>query len=122
MRLSAPAINKAQSVAVFAALLGLVVTLQVLGGVYASGFGGYPDEPAHLVTSLMVRDFLAGLDFRHLWQFPNGGDWCLAARVLCRSRHVVSNLWRFARLGPDIYHAHCCHNGHHYLLLGQAFN
>ena len=38
MRLSAPAINKAQSVAVFAALLGLVVTLQVLGGAYASGF------------------------------------------------------------------------------------
>jgi hypothetical protein len=70
-RLSAPAINKAQSVAVFAALLGLVVTLQVLGGAYASGFGGYPDEPAHLVTSLMVRDFLAGLDFRHPWQFPS---------------------------------------------------
>ena len=71
MRLSARAINKAESVAVFAALLGLVVTLQVLGGAYASGFGGYPDEPAHLVTSLMVRDFLAGLDFRHPWQFPS---------------------------------------------------
>jgi hypothetical protein len=71
VRLSAPAINKAQSVAVFAALLGLVVTLQVLGGAYASGFGGYRDEPAHLVTSLMVRDFLAGLDFRHPWQFPS---------------------------------------------------
>jgi 4-amino-4-deoxy-L-arabinose transferase-like glycosyltransferase len=69
VRLSARAINKAESVAVFAALLGLVVTLQVLGGAYASGFGGYPDEPAHLVTSLMVRDFLAGLDFRHPWQF-----------------------------------------------------
>ena len=69
MRLSARAINKAESVAAFAALLGSVVILQVLGGAYASGFGGYPDEPAHLVTSLMVRDFLAGLDFRHPWQF-----------------------------------------------------
>jgi hypothetical protein len=69
VRLSARAINKTQSVAVFAALLGSVVILQVLGGAYASGFGGYPDEPAHLVTSLMVRDFLAGLDFRHPWQF-----------------------------------------------------
>jgi hypothetical protein len=69
VRLWARAINKAEIVAVFAALLGFVVILQVLGGAYASGFGGYPDEPAHLVTSLMVRDFLAGLDFRHPWQF-----------------------------------------------------
>jgi hypothetical protein len=50
-------------------LLGLVVILQVLGGAYTSGFGGYADEPAHLVTSLMVRDFIAGLDFHHPWQF-----------------------------------------------------
>jgi hypothetical protein len=49
--------------------IGFVVTLQVLGGAYASGFGGYPDEPAHLVTALMVRDFLAGQDFLHPWQF-----------------------------------------------------
>jgi Dolichyl-phosphate-mannose-protein mannosyltransferase len=69
VRLSARAIDKAESVAVFAALLGSVVILQVLAGAYASGFGGYPDEPAHLVSSLMVRDFLAGLDFRHPWQF-----------------------------------------------------
>jgi hypothetical protein len=44
VRLSARAINKAESVAVFAALLGSVVILQVLAGAYASGFGGYPDE------------------------------------------------------------------------------
>jgi 4-amino-4-deoxy-L-arabinose transferase-like glycosyltransferase len=49
--------------------LGFLVILQVLGGAYASGFGGFPDEPAHLVTALMVRDFIAGLDFRHPWQF-----------------------------------------------------
>jgi 4-amino-4-deoxy-L-arabinose transferase-like glycosyltransferase len=46
-----------------------VVTLQVLAGAYASGFGADGDEAAHMVTSLMVRDFIAGLDFRHAWQF-----------------------------------------------------
>jgi hypothetical protein len=98
VRLSARTIIKAESVAVFAALLGSVVILQVLAGAYASGFGGYPDEPAHLVSSLMVRDFLVGLDFRHvavctaiLFSLPKGGDWCLAAWVLCRSRHAVSS-------------------------------
>jgi hypothetical protein len=63
------AIGKGEGIAAFAVLLGFVVILQVLGGAYASGFGGYPDEPAHLVTSLMARDFIAGLDFRHPWQF-----------------------------------------------------
>jgi hypothetical protein len=62
-------LSKAETVVAFAVLLGLVVTLQVAGGAYASGFGGYPDEPAHVVTSLMVRDFIAGLDFRHPLQF-----------------------------------------------------
>lgn len=69
LTLSVRAINKVEAVVVFAALLGIVVTLQILGGAYVSGFGGYPDEPAHLVTSLMVRDFIASLDFRHPVQF-----------------------------------------------------
>lgn len=69
MRLSVHTISKGEAAPAFAVLLGFVVILQVLGGAYASGFGGYPDEPAHLVTSLMVRDFIAGLDFRHPWQF-----------------------------------------------------
>jgi hypothetical protein len=64
-----PLLSKGESVVAFAALLGVVVILQFLGGAYASGFGGFPDEPAHLVTSLMVRDFIAGLDFRRPWQF-----------------------------------------------------
>jgi hypothetical protein len=68
-RQPAYAIGKGEGIAAFAVLLGFVVILQVVGGAYASGFGGYPDEPAHLVTSLMVRDFIAGLDFRHPWQF-----------------------------------------------------
>lgn len=57
-----------------------------------------------------------------LFSLPKGGDWCLAARVLCRSRRVVSSLWRFARLGPHIYRRQCRQKGHHYLLLGQAFS
>jgi hypothetical protein len=69
LRLSVRTINKGEGVVAFAALLGFVVILQILGGAYASGFGGYPDEPAHLVTSLMVRDFIASLDFRHPVQF-----------------------------------------------------
>ena len=69
MRLPLSLLGKAETVVAFAVLLGLVVVLQVAGGAYASGFGGYPDEPAHVVTSLMVRDFIAGLDFRHPLQF-----------------------------------------------------
>ena len=61
--------TKTECIAAFAVLLGFVVILQVLGGAYTSGFGGNSDEPAHLVTSLMVRDFIAGLDFRHPLQF-----------------------------------------------------
>lgn len=45
----------------FLALLAEVVLLQWLGGAYGSGFGGHPDEAAHFVSSLMVRDF-----FQHL--------------------------------------------------------
>jgi hypothetical protein len=69
MRLPVHTISKSEGIAAFFVLLGFVVTLQVLGGAYASGFGGDGDEAAHLVTSLMARDFIAGLDFRHPWQF-----------------------------------------------------
>ncbi len=36
------------------------VALQLASGAYHSEFGGYPDEPAHYVTSLMVREYLTG--------------------------------------------------------------
>lgn len=58
-----------EGVFAFVVLLMVIVTLQALSGAYASSFGGEPDEAAHLVTSLMVRHFIAGLDFRHPWQF-----------------------------------------------------
>ena len=61
--------SKAEGIAAFAVLLGIIVTLQILGGAYASGFGATADEPAHLVTALMARDFIASPDFRHPWQF-----------------------------------------------------
>jgi hypothetical protein len=58
-----------EGLAVFALSFWIVVTLQILGGAYASGFGGDGDEAPHLVTALMVRDYIAGLDFHHPWQF-----------------------------------------------------
>jgi Dolichyl-phosphate-mannose-protein mannosyltransferase len=66
---SSIAISVAEGLAPFAISLALIVTLQILAGAYANGFGAHPDEAAHTVTSLMVRDFIAGLDFRHPWQF-----------------------------------------------------
>jgi hypothetical protein len=38
--------------------LAEALLLQWLGGAYASGFGGHPDEAAHFVSSVMVHDFL----------------------------------------------------------------
>ena len=47
--------------AVFFAFLSAVVLLQLASGAYHAEFGGYPDEPAHYVTSVMVRNYIAGL-------------------------------------------------------------
>jgi Dolichyl-phosphate-mannose-protein mannosyltransferase len=69
MSLSVHTPSKAEGIAVFIGFFGLVVALQILGGAYASGFGAHPDEAAHTVTSLMVRDFIAGMSFRHPWEF-----------------------------------------------------
>jgi hypothetical protein len=45
--------------AVFVLLLAGTVLLQWLGGAYGSEFGGYPDESAHFITGLMLRDYIA---------------------------------------------------------------
>ena len=43
-----------------AALLLVVVTaLQIRSGAWHAEFGGHPDEAAHYVTGLMVRDYVA---------------------------------------------------------------
>jgi hypothetical protein len=36
------------------------VMMQFASGAYRSEFGAHPDEPSHVVTSLLVRDYLAG--------------------------------------------------------------
>lgn len=43
----------------FVLLLALTIALQVLGGAWKAEFSGYPDEPAHFVTGLMIRDYIA---------------------------------------------------------------
>ena len=40
-------------------LLLLTLVLQWASGAYSCEFGGHPDEPAHFVTGLLVRDYVA---------------------------------------------------------------
>ena len=54
---------------IFFLFLTEAVVLQILGGAYSDGFSGMPDEAAHFVTSLMVRDFLASGDLWHPWAY-----------------------------------------------------
>jgi hypothetical protein len=49
---------QAWSIAAFFVFLGLAVTLQYFAGAYHSAFSGYPDEPAHYVTGLVVHDWI----------------------------------------------------------------
>ncbi len=58
----APRATAAFQVAVLLGLFALATLLHVASGAFESGFGGFEDEPAHLVTSLMVRDWLASGD------------------------------------------------------------
>src|SRR6476646_5665625 len=44
---------------VFCLFFAVTALLQWLSGTYQSDFGGYADEPAHFVTGLMVRDYVA---------------------------------------------------------------
>lgn len=53
----------------FLPLFAIVVGLQVASGAYHCEFGGYPDEPAHYVTSLMVRDYIAQMHWFSPTQF-----------------------------------------------------
>ena len=45
---------------VFLAFFAIIVLYQRLEGAYESEFGSHPDEAAHYVTGLMIRDYLAG--------------------------------------------------------------
>lgn len=50
---------------VFLLLLVEALTLQWVGGAYASGFGQHPDEAAHFVSAVMVHDFLENMVSGH---------------------------------------------------------
>ncbi len=43
------------------AFLAVAVVLQRLGGAYETELSGYPDEPAHFVTGVMVHEYLSNL-------------------------------------------------------------
>lgn len=47
----------------------LVLALQWGAGAYANSFGGNPDEAAHFVSSVLVRDFLGALGQGHPGEF-----------------------------------------------------
>jgi hypothetical protein len=49
----------ARGLLIFALLMAAAVTLQWLAGAYSSELSGYPDEPSHYVTGLMIRDYIA---------------------------------------------------------------
>ncbi len=66
-RLSLPALRL--NLATFLFLFALIVVLQFASGAYHSEFGSYPDEPAHYVTSLMVREYLKAPDLLHPMRF-----------------------------------------------------
>lgn len=54
-----------QDAAIFLILLAVTIALQVASGAYHSEFSSYPDEPAHYVTSLMVREYIKTPDLLH---------------------------------------------------------
>jgi len=56
-------------IVVLSVFFGETVLLQWFGGAFTNGFGGHPDEAAHFISALMVRDFLAGSAFRDPWGF-----------------------------------------------------
>ncbi|MEI8340542.1 MAG: glycosyltransferase family 39 protein [Verrucomicrobiota bacterium] len=49
-----------QTLFVFLTFCALVFFYQWMEGAYVSEFGSHPDEAAHYVTGLMIRDYLAG--------------------------------------------------------------
>lgn len=55
--------------AVVLLLLATSISLQALRGAYASSFGTTPDEPAHYVTGLLVRDYIARGFMQHPVRF-----------------------------------------------------
>src|SRR5208283_5155063 len=55
-----------QSLAICSVLVALLAAGQFTSGAYRSDFSATSDEPAHVVSSLMVREYLA----HHLFENP----------------------------------------------------
>ncbi len=53
-------LRASRNILLFFLFFAVAVALQVWSGAYRAEFGGYPDEPAHYVTSLMVREYITG--------------------------------------------------------------
>ncbi|HEY6393359.1 MAG TPA: glycosyltransferase family 39 protein [Bryobacteraceae bacterium] len=51
--------SKLWAAVVFLVYFGFTVTLLYVSGAFQSGFDHHPDEPAHFVTGLMLRDYVA---------------------------------------------------------------
>ncbi len=60
---------KARNLAGAVALMALVIGLQIYSRAYQSDFGATPDEPSHVVSSLMVRDYFVSHNIFHPWEF-----------------------------------------------------
>ena len=73
---------------VFAALIFGV--LQGAGGAYAAGFDGDPDEPSHVMTGLLIRDYLA--------QWPSGSPLTWAEQYYVHYPRVAFGHW------PPLFH------------------
>ena len=56
-----PVSNRLRPALLLLLFFAVAVILQVPSGAYHAEFGGYPDEPAHYVTSLMVREYVLEL-------------------------------------------------------------
>ena len=52
-------LNPVEHLLIALLLLAVAIGLQMRSGAYLAEFGGHPDEAAHYVTGLMVRDYIA---------------------------------------------------------------
>lgn len=76
---------------IFFLFLALAVALQAAGGAFSSEMGHYPDEAAHYITGLMVRDYAAA-------GCP-GNPVAFAERFYTRFPKVAFGVW------PPLFHA-----------------
>lgn len=58
-----------RNVLAFILFLATFISLQAVSGAFHAEFGGYPDEPAHYVTSLMTYEYITGLNLTSPSQF-----------------------------------------------------